>query len=221
MRFNSRGRQVPVTFITASPNQIFVTKEGKVQLAFGQRKKVRKTDNAYVKTLGFSPKKIKELKNLQTESQAKTGDKVSVSIFALGDAVKVTGSTKGKGFTGVVKRWGFAGGPKTHGQSDRHRAPGSIGQGTTPGRVYKGKKMAGHLGNTTETVRGLEVVEVDEAKNILVVKGPVPGAKNGLLIVEKIGKVKSYVEPPAEKKDEVEDTGRSEEKDQKEEQKVE
>ncbi len=216
MRFNSRGQQVPVTFINAAPNLIFVNKSGKTELTFGQKKKAKKPQNAYVKSFGFAPRKIKEIKSQQ---EMKTGDKITVAVFAPGDAVKVTGTSKGKGFAGGMKRWGFHGGPKTHGQSDRHRAPGSIGQTTTPGRVFKGKKMAGHMGNVTKTVRGLEVIEIDEAKNTLLVKGSVPGAKNGLLIVEKIGKVKTYVEPPKEKEDEEE----KEEKkaDQKEDQKVE
>lgn len=201
MRFNSRGQQIPVTFINAAPNQIFINKSGKIELTFGQKKKAKKPQNAYVKSFGFAPRKIKEIKNQQ---EIKTGDKITVTVFAPGDAVKVTGTSKGKGFAGGMKRWGFHGGPKTHGQSDRHRAPGSIGQTTTPGRVFKGKKMAGHMGNVTKTVRGLEIIEIDEAKNILVVKGAVPGAKNGLLIVEKIGKVKTYIEPPKEKEDEGE-----------------
>src|SRR3989338_9041385 len=103
--------------------------------------------------------------------------------FIPGDKIKVTGTTKGRGFTGVVKRWGFRGGPKTHGQSDRHRAPGSIGQGTTPGRVFKGKKMAGRSGSSTKTITGLKVVRVDAEKNELLVSGAVPGAKGGIVKV--------------------------------------
>ena len=118
--------------------------------------------------------------------EKKVGDTIKVTdFFNLGDKIKVTGTTKGKGFTGVVKRWGFAGGPKTHGQSDRHRAPGSIGQVTTPGRVYKGKKMAGRSGSSTKTISGLKVVKVDAEKNELWVGGAVAGAKGGLVRVEK------------------------------------
>ncbi|MEX2028708.1 MAG: 50S ribosomal protein L3 [Candidatus Curtissbacteria bacterium] len=201
MRFNSRGQQIPVTAIIASPNVIFINKSGKQELTFGQRKKAKKPQNAYVKSLGFAPQKIKEI---QTTQEIKTGDKISIAIFSPGDAVKVTGTSKGKGFAGGMKRWGFHGGPKTHGQSDRHRSPGSIGQTTTPGRVFRGKKMAGHMGNVTKTVRGLEVVEIDEQKNILIVKGSVPGATNSLLIIEKIGRIKKYIEPPKEKEDDEE-----------------
>ncbi len=209
MRFDSRGRRIPVTSVLVESNQIFVAKNGKAQLVYGKKRKSKKTENAYVKAFGFAPRAIKEFKNQTVE--VKTGDKVTVSLFEAGDAVKVTGTSKGKGFAGGIKRWGFHGGPKTHGQSDRHRAPGSIGQGTTPGRVYKGKKMAGHLGNVTKTVRGLEVIEVDSAQNILIIKGSVPGAKNGLLVIEKIGKVKTYVAPPPPQNDEEkEDTEQKE-----------
>lgn len=106
--------------------------------------------------------------------------------LAIGDKVKVTGISKGKGFAGVVKRWKFAGGPRTHGQSDRERAPGSIGQTTTPGRVYKGKKMAGRMGGKRITIKGLKVVEIKPEENILVVKGLVPGNKGGMLKISKL-----------------------------------
>ena len=113
------------------------------------------------------------------------GQTVTVSIFANGDYVDVTGTTKGKGFQGGVKRHGFAGGPKTHGQSDRHRAPGSIGSGTTPGRVFKGTRMAGHMGHVRHTILNLQVVGVDEANNLLLIKGAIPGADEGLVTVRK------------------------------------
>ena len=111
-------------------------------------------------------------------------------MFKSGDMVNISGISKGKGFAGGVKRYHFAGGPKTHGQSDRHRAPGSVGSTTTPGRVFKGLRMAGHMGNRRVTVRGLEVVEVDLERHVVLVKGAVPGAKNGLLLIKKSGKGK-------------------------------
>jgi len=123
------------------------------------------------------------------EPELKVGDQVAVSdIFSIGDVVAVTGVSRGKGFAGVVKRWGFAGGPKTHGQSDRLRAPGSIGQGTTPGRVRKGKKMAGRMGGDTIRVAGLQIVGIDADKNEIEVSGPVPGATGGYLVVTKTGR---------------------------------
>lgn len=106
--------------------------------------------------------------------------------LAVGDKVKVSGISKGKGFAGVVRRWKFAGGPRTHGQSDRERAPGSIGQTTTPGRVYKGKKMAGRLGGKRVTVKGLKVVEIKPEEKLLVLKGLIPGPKRGKVLVSKI-----------------------------------
>lgn len=185
-RFDTRGRRVPVTKIFAEPNTVILKRENRAQLGLST-------------SVGKAPKFRREVK---TEGEVQVGDKVTVSIFTPGDKVKVTGTTKGRGFTGVVKRWGFAGGPKTHGQSDRHRAPGSIGQTTTPGRVYKGKKMAGHSGNVKKTVIGLEVIETNPTKNLLVVKGSVPGAKNGYLLIEKTGKVKTYTLPPETKEKE-------------------
>lgn len=204
-RYDARGHRIAVTSIVAEPNVVLAKGDAKITLGLGARKKAKKTDNAYVKVAGFAPRFIKEAKMLATEDQSRSsaavGDKVTVSIFAPGDLVKVTGVTKGRGFAGAIKRWGFAGGPKTHGQSDRHRAPGSIGQTTTPGRVFKGKKMAGHMGVSKLTVTGLEILEVDEAKNSLLVKGSIPGARGGFLILQKAGKKKGYIPPPEEKEE--------------------
>lgn len=123
-----------------------------------------------------------------------TGVKVdSIEGFQLGDLLKVTGWAKGKGFTGVVKRWGFKGGPKTHGQSDRQRSPGSIGQTTTPGRVYKGKKMPGRSGGQKVTLSGLVLMEIEEKEKLFFIKGLLPGANNGNLIIKKSGEFKKFV----------------------------
>src|SRR5690348_12162758 len=113
------------------------------------------------------------------------GAKFDASLFAPGESVDIVGTSKGKGFQGGVKRWGFSGGPKTHGQSDRTRAPGSIGSGTTPGRVLKGTRMAGHMGNVRVTAKKLQVIQADPERNLLVVKGSVPGANGGLLMIKK------------------------------------
>jgi large subunit ribosomal protein L3 len=130
---------------------------------------------------------LREIRLTDTKG-IKVGDSVDVSLFEPGDIIDITGISKGKGFAGVVKRYNFAGGPKTHGQSDRHRAGGSIGAGTSPGRVLKGTKMPGHMGNEQVTARNLEVIKVDSEKNIMLVKGAVPGAKNGILMIKKSGK---------------------------------
>ena len=113
------------------------------------------------------------------------GARVEATIFEPGDKVDVTGMSKGKGFAGVVKRHHFSGGPKTHGQSDRHRAPGSVGAGSTPGRVTKGFRMAGHMGNRRVTARKLTVLAADQERGLLLIKGAVPGALNGLVVVRK------------------------------------
>jgi large subunit ribosomal protein L3 len=113
------------------------------------------------------------------------GAKFDASLFSIGEEVDIVGTSKGKGFQGGVKRWGFSGGPKTHGQSDRQRAPGSIGSGTTPGRVLKGTHMAGHMGDARVTIKSLEIIQADPERNLLVVKGSVPGANGGLLMIKK------------------------------------
>ena len=115
------------------------------------------------------------------------GNRIDVSLFEAGNLVDVTGVSRGKGFAGVVKRYGFAGGPKTHGQSDRHRHGGSIGATTSPGRVLKGTRMAGRMGNQRVTVRKLEIFGTDPARNLLLLKGAVPGGANGLLLIRRSG----------------------------------
>ena len=119
------------------------------------------------------------------ESEITIGDQIDVGMFEVGDKVDVTGTSKGKGFQGGVKRYNFRGGPKTHGQSDRHRAPGSIGAGTTPGRVIKGMRMAGRMGGERVTVKNLEVVVSDPDRNLIFVKGSVPGSRESLLLIKK------------------------------------
>ena len=130
---------------------------------------------------------VRYLREFRTDDigSVKRGDRVGVSFLKQGDLINVTGFSKGRGFAGVVKRYHFAGGPKTHGQTDRHRAPGSIGATTFPGRVLKGKRMAGHMGNMRVKARNLEVIQADPENNLLLVKGAVPGATGGLLIIEK------------------------------------
>lgn len=194
---------MPVTLIKAGPCFVVQVKtkdrDGywSIQLGFDQRKEKSTTRPilGHLKKAGLKkiPRFLREIRikkeqKTDRKQQLKMGDIVKVSdVFKVGDKVSVTGISKGKGFAGVVKRWGFAGGPRTHGQSDRERAPGSIGQTTTPGRVFKGKKMAGRMGGKRVTVKGLKVLEVDKEKNLLVVKGLVPGPKGGLLTIKKGG----------------------------------
>ncbi len=126
--------------------------------------------------------------DIEGDTAPNVGDRVDVSMFAVGELVDVAATSKGKGFAGVVKRYHFRGGPKTHGQSDRHRRPGSIGSGTTPGRVYKGLRMAGRMGNERVTVQNLRVLQIDPERNLLVLHGAVPGPTNGLVTVHKAAK---------------------------------
>lgn len=126
-----------------------------------------------------------ELQEGITPDKLELGSEFKADIFKMGESVDIVGVTKGKGFQGGVKRHGFHGGPKTHGQSDRTRAPGSIGSGTTPGRVLKGTRMAGHMGNARMTAKKLQVIQADAERNLLVVKGSVPGANGGLLTIKK------------------------------------
>lgn len=196
--FNERGEIIPVTVIEAGPCFVTQVKTPKqdgyaaVQLGFKEVKPKRLT-KPQLKHL--SKKQLPPLGCLREfrvgdVSQYEEGQKIRVSVFDVGDRVDVTGISKGKGFAGVVKRHGFRGGPKTHGQSDRQRAPGSIGAGTTPGRVFKGLRMAGRMGNTRVTVQNLEVVLVDPERNLLGVKGAVPGAKNGVLLIKEARKTR-------------------------------
>ena len=187
--FKDDGKAEAVTAIEAGPCTVIqvrtVDKEGynAAQLGFGEVKRLNSPRQGHLKGLGQF-KYLREFRVDDTEA-IKVGERVDVSLFEVGDLVDITGVSEGKGFAGVVKRHHFAGGPKTHGQSDRHRAPGSIGATTTPGRVFKGMRMAGHMGTSRVTVRHLEVFEADPTRNLLLVKGAVPGARNGLLLIRK------------------------------------
>jgi len=203
--FTEKGTMQSVTAIEAGPcvvTQIKTSaKEGynAVQLGFGQAKRLNEPEKGHLGKLGLF-RHLKEFK-VEGASKVELGHKVDVSLFKPGDMVDIIGLSKGRGFAGVVKRYHFSGGPKTHGQSDRHRAPGAVGSGTTPGRVFKGLRMAGHMGNQRVTVKCLEVVKADPDRNLLLVKGAVPGAKNGLLEIRKSKKQpKKQPEKPQEGK---------------------
>jgi len=192
--FNVNGKVEAVTVIEAGPctvTQVKIpAKEGytAIQLGFGTAKRLSKAEQGHIKELG----KFQYLREFRADDAAivKVGDKIDVSQFQPGETLDVVGVSKGKGFSGGVKRHGFHGGPKTHGQSDRHRAPGAVGSTTTPGRVLKGLHMAGHMGDERVTVRKLQVYKADVEKNLLIVKGAVPGSRNGLLLISKTTKRK-------------------------------
>lgn len=205
--FDEKGELIPVSVIEAGPCYVTqvrtLEKDGyrAVQLGFGPVHKwqrlsrgerghlgLLKTDDKHPRrrTLGETPalRYLREIKMSGDENYSE-GSTITVDqIFAAGEYVDVIGTSKGRGTAGVVKRHGFRGGPKTHGQSDRQRAPGSIAQTTTPGKIHKGKRMAGRMGNERVTTQNLLVVKVDGERNLLLVRGAVPGAKGGLLIIK-------------------------------------
>ncbi len=187
--FREDGTAVPVTVIEAGPCTVVQVKTEEndgysaVQLGFSTRKRVNSPQKGHMKGLG----QFRYLREFRVDdiSEWEVGKKVGCEIFQEGDLVDVSGASKGRGFTGVMKRHGFHGGPRTHGQSDRARAAGSIGAGTDPGRVVKGKKMAGHMGTGQVTVKNLEVVQSDPSRNVLMVKGSVPGNEDIILRVRR------------------------------------
>lgn len=197
-----RNARVPVTVLIATPNTVTGIKSESrdgydaIQIGFGTRKtkNISRALQGHLKETtsnNIAPRHLREVR-VRDES-LKVGDTISVSdVLVVGDTIQVMGISKGKGFAGGVKRHGFRGGPKTHGQSDRLRAPGSIGQGTTPGRVHKGKRMAGHMGVDRVTVKNLVVVAVDAEHNELHVKGPVPGPKGSLIVVRRLSENKVF-----------------------------
>ena len=188
------GFRIPVTKITLGPCVVTQIKNEKrdgywaIQLGTGTKKQknTSKALQGHFKETKLNPRDIKEVR-LASEPKYKVGDIIKAGdVFHKGDVVSVAAVSKGKGFAGGVKRYGFRGGPKTHGQSDRHRAPGSIGQTTTPGRVYKGKKMAGRMGGEQITIKNLHIIEVDNEKNEVIVSGAIPGRTGIFLTINKI-----------------------------------
>jgi large subunit ribosomal protein L3 len=196
--FDADGQAVPVTVIQAGPCYVtqIRTEENDgytaVQLGFEELPPKRNGDSRLTKPkrghLQRNSLTLPDLRYLREfrvkELDVEEGQRLTADIFQQGDRVDVVGTSKGRGFQGGMKRHHFGGGPKTHGQSDRQRAPGSIGSTTTPGRVLKGTRMAGHMGSDRVTVKNLEVVVVDAEKNLLAVRGSVPGAKGGILLVK-------------------------------------
>jgi large subunit ribosomal protein L3 len=204
--FTESGEIVPVTVLEVGP--CFVTqiktpeRDGysALQLGFGESRRLTKPERGHLKNLP----PLKHLHEVRTTAigDMRVGQKLNVTMFSVGDLVDVSGISKGKGHAGVVKRHHFKGGKKTHGQSDRWRRPGASGATTTPGRVYRGMRMAGQMGNARATVLNLEVVRVDAERNLLAVKGAVPGAREGLLFVRRARKEKKAVkQQPQGKKD--------------------
>lgn len=191
--FNEEGNQVPVTVIEAGPCPVVLVRSEErdgyraVQLGFGAKKAKRATraETAHAAKAGLeaAPRLMREFPLVDGE-EYEVGQELTVELFEPGDSVKVTGRSKGRGFQGVVKRWGFAGRPASHGHP-MSRTPGSMGPGTDPSRVIKGKKLPGRMGGARTTIRNLKIVRVDGERNLLFVKGGVPGARNGYVLISK------------------------------------
>jgi large subunit ribosomal protein L3 len=197
--FTDSGVSVPVTVVEVEPNRITQVKNAEtdgysaVQITVGSRRASRVVKPAkghFEKAQTEAGRGIWELRNDSQES-FEVGGQLTVEGFQAGQKVDVTGTSKGKGFAGVIKRWNFAAQDATHGNSLSHRAPGSIGQNQSPGRVFKGKKMAGHMGDERVTVQNLEIVKVDAQRNLLLIKGAIPGAPGGDVIVRPAVKMRN------------------------------
>ncbi len=196
--FDDNGEVVPVTVIQAGPCYVTQVRTEErdgyraVQLGFEEvaKKRLNKPELGHLEKAGVPPLRYLREFPLDDGEEFEVGQRIDVSIFEKGDLVDVTGYSKGRGFAGTIKRHGFRRQPKTHGQSDRERAPGAISAGTDPGRVFKGQRMAGRMGTRRVTIQNLKVVLVDPERNLLAVKGAVPGARNGLLIIREAVKVR-------------------------------
>jgi large subunit ribosomal protein L3 len=186
--FVDDGSSVPVTVIEAGPCRVLQVRDAGVQLGFGAKRAARakKAELGHAAKAGLvaAPQVVRTFS--VNGDAPKPGDTVTVQIFAPGELVKITGRSKGRGFQGLVHRYGAGGGPASHGNT-RHRKPGSISPGTDPSRVIKGKRLPGHMGDRRHTELGLRVVRVDADRNLLFVRGAIPGAKNGIVTVAKQG----------------------------------
>ncbi|HVP37271.1 MAG TPA: 50S ribosomal protein L3 [Terriglobales bacterium] len=192
--FGKEGEFIPVTVVEAGPCPVAqiktVEKEGynALQLAFGQKRKTlfNKPATGHFEKCKIEPRRfLREFRLVKLDKRLEPGKEIKVDLFTVGEKVDVTGISKGLGFQGVVRRHKFRGGPKTHGQSDRVRAPGSVGASSYPSRTYKGQRMGGRMGGARVTVSNLEVVGVDLEKNILLIRGAVPGKKNAILLIKR------------------------------------
>ena len=209
--FKADGNVIPVTAVLVEQNVITQIKNKEkdgysaVQVGFGKPKNIKKPQAGHLKDI----EQVKIMREFRVEAKEveslKRGDKMGVEIFKNGDKIKVTGTSKGKGFQGVVKRHGFHGSPASHGHKDQLRMGGSIGAGGVQ-RVFKGVRMPGHMGDEQVTISGLEIVDINAEKNILYIKGAVPGARNGLLLIYGPGELRVKEEKKPEAKTEKQET---------------
>ena len=191
--FDENEDLTTITVIQAGPCPVVQVKTAEndgyhaLKVAFEETRaqRVSKPAGGITEKAGIAPHKVLKEFRLDGDSEHSVGDVLNVEVFESGDPIDVSARSKGRGFAGGVKRHGFKGGPKTHGQSDRHRAPGSIGQSSTPSRVMKGMRMAGHMGDRNVTVRGLAVFSVNVEKNLVLVRGSVPGGRGATVVIRK------------------------------------
>ena len=191
--FDEAGVSHAATVVEAGPCHVTQIKTSEsdgysaIQVGYGNRsdKKMNKPIKGHLEKSGGSFALLREFRDFESKDPLNVGDEIKIDIFNSGDNVQITGFTKGKGFAGVMRRYNFSGGPKTHGQSDRWRAPGSIGQSSSPSKVIKGIHMGGRMGGTRETTRNLLILKVDPENNLLIVRGAVPGANKGILLIRK------------------------------------
>ncbi|RJO64242.1 MAG: 50S ribosomal protein L3 [Candidatus Omnitrophota bacterium] len=190
--FTDDGKAVSVTVIEAGPCPVLAVMEKTVQVGFDEikEKKTNKPKAGYFKKLNIAPRKFIREVTKDTTKEYKVGEEIKADIFKAGDFVDITGISIGKGFQGGMKRWNWRGGPRTHG-STSHRRIGSLGSSTTPGRVWKGHHLPGHMGNIRVTTQNLRVVKVDAGNSLLLIKGSVPGHKNSYLMIRKAKKKKA------------------------------
>ena len=190
--FREDGRADAVTVVQAGPCTVTQVKTEDtdgyvgVQLGYEEAKSLNRPEAGHLKNVDKNFRVLREF-GIDDVSEVELGQEIDVSLFNAGDLIDATADSKGRGFQGGVKRYNFRGGPKTHGQSDRHRAPGSVGAGSTPGKVIKGLRMAGHMGSQRVTVRKLEVIEADTDRNLIFIKGAVPGSRNSLVLLKRSG----------------------------------
>ncbi|MBU4360760.1 50S ribosomal protein L3 [Patescibacteria group bacterium] len=196
--FNEKGEVIPVTLVQAGPCLITQIKKqdskdkySAVQIGFDKKKSLSKAVKGHLKDLE-NFRWLREFR-LEQKNELKRGDKITVETFEIGDKVKITGASKGKGFQGVVRRHSFHGSPASHGHKDQLRMPGSSGP-TGPARVFKGKRMPGHMGSEQITVKNLDIIKIDKEKNILYIKGAVPGSRNSLILIQGDGELKVNVQ---------------------------
>jgi large subunit ribosomal protein L3 len=196
--FDENGAICSITLVSAGPCTVIAKRKNKLLLGFEDvpAERLKKPQAGFFKKVNIAPKKVIKEFFVDEKSEYTPGQELTVEIFQPGDYLDVSGLSKGKGFQGGMRRWNWSGGPESHG-SMSHRRPGSIGQNTSPGRVLRGHHMPGHMGNAMNTVQSVKLIKIDSAKNLLAIRGAVPGGKNSLLMIKASLKRRRKVAPAA------------------------